>query len=346
MFIKLKDDRKLNLYWLSDCFQGKHDKKIVIFYMVNSTKLIEAYDSETDASKRVAEVENIMMKLGQGGSGGGGSSDCDNCCELEWDITSNKDCGAAPAKTFFKKGLTFTEFAEKILRTDIAPTISVSFSGTGLKECGFVVKGTTMKLSVTNLSDVTYTINGANFYMGSTKVGTDTGSKASYQYVYPTDIKSDVPATFTPKADIVYDTNKSKSATNGTFQFVYASYYGVCNVDEITDTIANSIVNQWSTANDTNGSKTITEGVFNKRISASKAFNYTNVTLNDQRFFYMYPASFGMLSNILDGNGFKYMDSYKADTINVTTTNGQIVPYYVYLLADPATNTGLIQQYS
>lgn len=342
MFIKLKDGRKLNLYWLSDCFQGKHDKKIVIFYMVNSTKLIEAYGDETEAAKRVAEVEDIMMKLGQGGSGGGTG---EGCCELEWDITSNKDCGAAPSKTFFKKGLTFTEFAEKILRTDIAPSINVSFTNVGVKECGYEIPGSLMKLNITNKSDVTYTVDKANFYLDNSLVGTDTGDKAAFQYNYTTVIKSDVPKVFIPKAEVVYGTNKKNSATNGTFQFVYASYYGVCNVDEITSTEANNIVNQW-TVNNTSGSKTITEGVFNKRIATSKAFDYTNVTLNDQRFFYMYPASFGMLSNILDGNGFKYMDSYKADTVDVTTTNGQVVPYYVYLLADPTTNTGLTQKYS
>lgn len=342
MFIKLKDGRKLNLYWLSDCFQGKHDKKIVIFYMVNSTKLIEAYGDETEAAKRVAEVEDIMMKLGQGGSGGGTG---EGCCELEWDITSNKDCGAAPSKTFFKKGLTFTEFAEKILRTDIAPSINVSFTNTGIKECGYEIPSTLMKLNITNKSDVTYTINSANFYLDNSLVGTDTGDKASFQYNYTTPIKSDVPKVFTPKAEVVYDTSKKSSAGNGTFQFVYASYYGMSNVGTITSAIANDIVSQW-TVNNTASAKTLTEGTFSKRISASRAFDFNNVTLNDQRFFYMYPASLGALTNILDGNGFKYLDSYTVTTVSVTTPNGQTVPYLVYLLTDPTTNTGLIQKYS
>lgn len=344
MFIKLKDGRKLNLLYLSDCFVGKHDKNIVIFYLVNSTKLIEAYDTDTDAAKRVSEVEKIMADLGQGGSGGG-SSDCENCCELEWDITSNKDCGAAPAKTFFKKGLTFTEFAEKVLRTDIAPSFNVSFTNIGIYECGHIISSTLMKLNITNKPDVTYPINNANFYLDTSLVGTDTGDKAAFQYNYTTPIKSDVPKVFTPKAEIVYNTNKKGSKTNGTFQFVHASYYGMCNVGSITSTEANNIISQWTT-NNTSGAKTITEGTFAKRISASRAFDYTNVTLNDQRFLYMYPASLGALTNILDGNGFKYLDSYTVTTVSVTTPNGQTVPYLVYLLTDPTTNTGLIQKYS
>lgn len=348
MFVKLKDGRKLNLYWLSDCFVGKHDKKIVIFYMVNNTKLIEAYDTDTDAAKRVSEVEKIMANLGQGGSGGE-SSDCENCCELEWDITSNKDCGAAPAKTFFKKGLTFTEFAEKVLRTDIAPSFNVSFTNIGIYECGRTIPSTLMKLNVTNKPDVTYTIDKSNFYLDTSLVGTDTGDKAAFQYNYTTPIKSDVPKVFTPKAEIVYNTNKKGSKTNGTFQFVYPSYYGVINIgmNDINDTKLNNIVSQWTIVeNVTNNPKTTADGVFNKRISASKAFDYTGVTLNDQRFFYMYPASYGALTNILDGNGFKYTDSYTSKTISIITTNGQTVPYLVYLLTDPTTNTGLIQKYS
>lgn len=390
MFIKLKDGRNLNILYLADCFQGKHDKTIVIFYLVNGTKLIENYDTEADAETRVAEVDDILAS-GFGGSGtavkdggvvqkstkngfpatgdvknlyiatdthtpyywdittkkyvsiGGGGS-----AVLEKDITSNKDCGAAPAKTFFAEGTTFTEFAEMILRTDIHPNFAVSFSNVGIKECGYVIPSTLMKLSISNLSDVTYGINGTNFYLDSTVVGSDnvvSSGKITYQYNHTSAIQSDVPKVITPKAELVYDTNRKKSATNGTFQFVYASYYGMCNVGTITSAIANNIVSQW-TVNNTAGSKTLVEGVFAKRISASRAFDYTNVTLNDQRFFYMYPSSLGALTNILDGNGFKYLDSYTVTTVNVTTTNGQTVPYFVYLLTDPTTNTGLIQKYS
>ena len=41
MFIKLKDGRKLNLFYLSDCFIGKHDKTVVIFYLVNGVKIVD-----------------------------------------------------------------------------------------------------------------------------------------------------------------------------------------------------------------------------------------------------------------------------------------------------------------
>ena len=33
MFITLKSGAMLNLYWLQDCFQGKHDKNIDTNYL-------------------------------------------------------------------------------------------------------------------------------------------------------------------------------------------------------------------------------------------------------------------------------------------------------------------------
>lgn len=66
MFILLKSGAMLNLYWLQDCFVGKHDKNIVIFYMVNGSKVIEEYDTEQEASKRVEDVHFMMDEASLG----------------------------------------------------------------------------------------------------------------------------------------------------------------------------------------------------------------------------------------------------------------------------------------
>ena len=66
MFIVLKSGAMLNLFWLQDCFVGKHDKNIVIFYMVNGVKLIEEYDNETQAQARVEEVHFYMDEASAG----------------------------------------------------------------------------------------------------------------------------------------------------------------------------------------------------------------------------------------------------------------------------------------
>ena len=60
MFILLKSGAMLNLFWLQDCFQGKHDKNIVIFYTITGTKIIEEYDTADEALQRVTEVHKSM----------------------------------------------------------------------------------------------------------------------------------------------------------------------------------------------------------------------------------------------------------------------------------------------
>lgn len=66
MFILLKSGAMLNLFWLQDCFQGKHEKNIVIFYMINGSKVIEEYDTEQEAKKRVDDVHFAMDEAGVG----------------------------------------------------------------------------------------------------------------------------------------------------------------------------------------------------------------------------------------------------------------------------------------
>lgn len=66
MFILLKSGAMLNLYWLQDCFQGKHDKNIVIFYMVNGSKIIEEYETEGEAKQRVEDVHFAMDEASLG----------------------------------------------------------------------------------------------------------------------------------------------------------------------------------------------------------------------------------------------------------------------------------------
>lgn len=69
MFIQLNDGRKLNLIYLSDCFVGKHDTSVVIFYLVNGTKLIEHYETPEEAQARVDEMKEAMESAGLGGGG-------------------------------------------------------------------------------------------------------------------------------------------------------------------------------------------------------------------------------------------------------------------------------------
>lgn len=245
---------------------------------------------------------------------------------LEKDITSNVTVGAAPANTKFPQGQTFTEFAEKILRKDITPNLSASFSNTGLHEIGTTVSEVTMTASIPNENQVTIPIKSLKFYTGTTLLADKPYIKGStYSYVYSAPITTNT--NF--KIELVYDTNSivSKSAD---ITFVYATYYGVTNQSTINDTVATMLTNS-----------------FNKQILNKKGFTWNNIILNDERFCYMYPKSFGTLASIKDGNNFEQLQSYIRYEVNITSPiNGDVVAYYAYLLTDSATGSGFKQTYA
>lgn len=251
--------------------------------------------------------------------GGGGS--------LIRDIISNVTVGAANAGTTFPKNQTLTEFAETILLKEIIPTISTTFTNSGIKEVGTVVNGSTITLKITNQPSSSITINKIEFFADSTLLDTQTyvnGTK-TYQFNYNQTISTNT----TLKAILTY--NGNKTVTNiGSFKFVYGSFYGSTKATFIDSTVANSLI--------TNFTKTIKEG---------KALTWSNIILNDERFCYLYPASMGTLASIKDGNGFDQTNGYTRYQVDITyPTNGDIVSYYVYLLNDPTTGSGFTQIYT
>lgn len=251
--------------------------------------------------------------------GGGGA--------LTRDITSNVTVGAANSGTLFPKNQSLTEFAEAILLKEITPTISTTFSGSGVHEVGTSVNGSSIELKITNTPSSSITINKIEFFAGGTLLNSQpyvNGTK-TYKFNYTQTISTNT----TLKAILTYNSNKTLTNT-GDFKFVYGRFYGPTKASIIDSNIANSLIVG-----------------FTKNIEDSKKFSWTNITLNDERFCYMYPASYGVLSNIKDGNGFDQTNSYTRYQVDITyPTNSNIVSYYVYLLNDPTTGSGFTQNYN
>lgn len=242
------------------------------------------------------------------------------------DITSNVAVGAAAAGTNFPKNQTLTEFAETILLKEIAPTISTSFSGSGIKEIGTQINGSTMTLNITNTPSSSITINKIEFFEGNTLLNSQlyNGSK-TYSYTYSEVIKTNT----TLKAVLTYNGNKTLSGS-GTFKFVYGSFYGPISHATIDATIITSLLSS-----------------FTKSIKENKSLTWNNITLNDERFCYMYPSEYGSLTSIKDRNGFEQLNGYTKYQINITyPTNSQEVSYFVYLLTDSTTGTNFTQIYN
>lgn len=255
--------------------------------------------------------QKILPYLGGGGSGGGGGD-----ASLEADVTSNLAVGAIASGTTLPQGTTFTEFAQKLLITEIAPTTSFSASGSGVKEVGTSVTPT---LTLTISSAGTGTPVSIKFYDGSTLLDAQSYVSGTNTYTYT---MSAVTTNTTVKGVLEYKKSDNTTATiekSASYTFVMASYYGAVT----------------TAPTDKAGITALTKNVKN-----SKAQTAT-FTLSNQRSCYCYPASMGNLTSIVDANNFQYINSYTKTNVTVDD-----VSYNVYTLTDPVTASGFKQVYA
>lgn len=266
-------------------------------------------DSETLASGQILKWNGEKWVNAEGGGGGDAS--------LSVDVTSNLAVGAIPSGTKLLAGTSFTEFVQKLLITEVAPTINFSIS-----KSGNVVYGgsytETLTLAVSAMGSAKK-IKSIAWYEGNTLKQTDTIDSAvagSWTYTMPTATTD----TTTFKAVVTYtksddsDTSVTKTAS---INFYYNKFYGAVadlNPTEVT-------VEALSTA-----------------LGTGKGGTYS-FTVTAGRICYAYPKSLGALTSIKDGNGFSLFDSFTR-TEQTYTQNGTSVPYYRYVLTDATTVSG------
>lgn len=245
----------------------------------------------------------------QPGGGGGDSS-------LTTDVTANLAVGAIASGTTLPEGTTFTEFAQKLLISEIAPTTTFTASGSGVKEVGTSVTPT---LTLVINSAGTGTPTAIKFYDGSTLLDTQTYVVGTNTYTFTMDA---VTTTKTVKGVLEYKKSDNTDGTiekSATYTFVMASYYGAVT----------------TAPTDKAGIIALTKNVKNTKAQTA------TFTLSNQRSCYCYPASFGNLTSIKDANNFEYLSSYTKTTVAVDGTD-----YNVYTLTDPVTATGFKQVYA
>lgn len=56
MFILLKSGAMLNTIWLQDYYQGKHNKNILVYLLVNGVKIEEEYTSKQEVQDKIQEI--------------------------------------------------------------------------------------------------------------------------------------------------------------------------------------------------------------------------------------------------------------------------------------------------
>lgn len=236
---------------------------------------------------------------------------------LETNITSNVAVGGIPSGTTIAEGTTFTEFAQKILISELPPTIGFSIT-----KSGNVVYGSSyvevLTVSVSNMGTARK-IKSIAWYEGTTLLQTDTiDSTTTGSWTYA--MQTSTVDTTTFKAIVVYEKSDGAEVSvtkSASVNFYYNKFYGA--VQSLTPNEA-----------------TVT--ALSTSLGTAKGGTYTfNVTAG--RICYAYPKSLGALTSIKDGNGFSLFDSFTRSEQRYTQ-NGTQVAYYRYVLTDAATVSG------
>lgn len=233
------------------------------------------------------------------------------------DIATNVEVGGIPSGSTITKNTTLTELAKRMFLKETAPTITFTASGSGVKEVGTSVTPT-LTLNITDKG--TATPVEIEFYSGSTLLDTQEYVAGTNSYSYT--MESAITSNATVKGVLNYKKSDDTAASvekTASYTFVMASYYGAVT----------------TAPTDKAGIVALTKNVKNTK-AQTVTFNLSN-----QRSCYCYPASFGNLTSILDGNGFQYIQSYTKTTVAVDGTN-----YNVYTLTDPVTASGFKQVYA
>ena len=233
------------------------------------------------------------------------------------DITTNIEVGGIPSGATIAKNTTLTQLAKRMFVKEMAPTTIFTASGSGVKEVGTSVTPT---LTLVINSTGTGTPVSIAFYNGSTLLDTQEYVAGTNSYSYT--MESAITSNATVKGVLNYKKSDDTAATvekTASYTFVMASYYGAVT----------------TAPTDKAGIIALTKNVKNTKAQTA-TFNLSN-----QRSCYCYPASFGNLTSVKDGNGFEYLQSYTKTTVEVDGVN-----YNVYTLTDPVTASGFKQIYA
>ena len=92
--------------------------------------------------------------------------------ELERNIVCNVSVGNASAGTTLPRGMTFTEYAEKVHVATLAPSVVINEPTAMTKEYGEVITTLPIKATITKK---TYALSKADFYDGNTNINTIVG---------------------------------------------------------------------------------------------------------------------------------------------------------------------------
>lgn len=206
--------------------------------------------------------------------------------------------------------------AELLDLSYIAPTVTLA----GVPAVSVREKGDTIaSLALTATTHKTLNnITSVQFFRDSSliyNVPTPTPGGGAQPYTYSTPFAD----TTAFKATVGDGTGASDSNTL-TYTFVYPYYYGSGAQNLTAAQVA-----------------ALTKNIVVE--STSKAVTYT---ASNQVFYFAYPASYGVLTSILDPNGFEIISGFTLRVETITGLDGNAVSYNIYELDNPVTQTNYV----
>ena len=232
--------------------------------------------------------------------------------ETTADIVSTVECGAIKVGDRVKAATNLQGVVEQLLIKEEKPsvilTISISDGNTydTIREKGINVTATCKATIVKK----TYNISKVDWISGI--IATETNVSATGgTFTRTLSASSDV--TIICRAT---DTNNLTGSASKILSFVNPMYTAYINKDIDTTTITEDMV--------TGGAKLLKK---------KNTFTTDKIVLNKEKFCFAYDSSYGVLSSIKDvNNGFECINAFNRIEMDITTADGTIVKYYVYLM--------------
>ena len=232
--------------------------------------------------------------------------------ETTADIVSTVECGAIKVGDRVKAATNLQGVVEQLLIKEEKPsvilTISVSDGNTydTIREKGINVTATCKATIVKK----TYNISKVDWISGI--IATETNVSATGgTFTRTLSASSDV--TIICRAT---DTNNLTGSASKILSFVNPMYTAYINKDIDTTTITEDMV--------TGGTKLLKK---------KNTFTTDKIVLNKEKFCFAYDSSYGVLSSIKDvNNNFECINAFDRIEMDITTADGTIVKYYVYLM--------------
>lgn len=228
------------------------------------------------------------------------------------DVISTVECGAIKVGDKVKAATNLQGVVEQLLIKEEKPsvilTISISDGNTydTIREKGINVTATCKATIVKK----TYNISKVDWISGI--IATETSVSATGgTFTRTLSASSDV--TIICRAT---DTNNLTGSASKILSFVNPMYTAYINKDIDTTTITEDMV--------TGGTKLLKK---------KNTFTTDKIVLNREKFCFAYDSSYGVLSSIKDvNNNFECINAFDRIEMDITTADGTIIKYYVYLM--------------